>query len=337
MMGYPSDYLIFGGHFDLAMDLLDRRERGARQVFSTIYEPDFQAGRVNGVVSALFLHDHFLPEMALRKALDQIAVLHEEIEESEGRLVLCTSTQDILEAGRQGRFAVVLSFEGVEPLMGDLRLLRVFHALGVRGVGLTWSRRNEAADGSSFHPTGIGREGGLSPFGVKLVEEAERLKMFIDVSHINDPGFWDVMEIAEGPVVASHSNCRALCDHPRNLTDDQIRAIAERGGVIGMNALSPFVVSPTVKSRPDVSDLVDHVDHIVRLVGADFVGIGFDFDGSFEDYSGKGKAIEASDVLSGHKEIPLFVKELEQRGYSPKEIGKILGLNLMRVFEKTMG
>ena len=328
---------VLDGHFDLTMDLLDRRERGERDVYRKIFEEDFAAGRVSCIFSAIFLHSHFLPEMALRKALSQIAALHEEIEENGGRVAICTTTAEIRDAASKSRLAAVLSFEGVEPLLGDLRLLAIFHSLGVRGVGLVWSRRNEAAEGCSFHPVETGREGGLSAFGVQLVRKAENLGMFIDVSHMNDQGFWDVMDVARGPVIASHSNCRALCPHPRNLTDDQIRAIAAKNGVIGINALSAFVVPASEGRRAVLDDLVRHADHMAELVGTDHIGIGFDFDGKFMDYSGMGKAIEVYDVIHGHRDVPLFADALLRRGYSSSDIRKILGMNFMRVLENTIG
>lgn len=332
-----KDLFILDGHFDLTMDMLDRRERGEKNVYLNHYDRDFTAGGINCVFSALFLHDHFLPEMALRKALCQISVLHDEIEESHGRLKLCTSTAQIKEANSEGKLAVLLSFEGVEPLMGDMRLLRIFHSLGVRGIGLVWSRRNEAAEGCTFHPVEAGSEGGLSAFGLKLVRHAEELGMFIDVSHLNDSGFWNVMDVARGPVIASHSNCRSLCDHPRNLTDDQIKAIAAKNGVIGINALSAFVVSSAAGRKASVDDLVSHVDHMAGLVGTDHIGIGFDFDGTFLDYSGMGKAIDVYDVIDGHRETPVFTSCLRKRGYSDADIRKILGLNFLRVLGNTIG
>lgn len=332
-----KDLFILDGHFDLTMDMLDRRERGETGVYLNHYARDFSAGGINCVFSALFLHNHFLPEMALRKALCQISVLHDEITESDGRLKLCTSTAQIREANSTGQLGVVLSFEGVEPLMGDMRLLKIFHSLGVRGLGLVWSRRNEAAEGCTFHPVEAGSEGGLSAFGLSLVRHAEELGMFIDVSHLNDSGFWNVMEIARGPVIASHSNCRSLCDHPRNLTDEQIKAIAGKNGVIGINALSAFVLPSTVERKASVDDLVSHVDHMASLVGTDHIGIGFDFDGKFLDYTGMGKAIDVYDVIDGHRETPLFISCLRKRGYSELDIRKIVGGNFMRVLENTIG
>ena len=164
--------------------------------------------------------------MALRKALDQISFLYQEMAESAGALRLCRTMADARLARENGEVGVMLAFEGADPLMNDIHLLRIFYELGVRGVGITWSRRNAAADGAGVRNDAPFSGGGLTAFGVSLVQAAEKLGMFIDVSHLNDAGFWDVMNIAETPVIASHSNCRALVATLRNLADDQLEAIA---------------------------------------------------------------------------------------------------------------
>ena len=227
-------------HFDLTYDLANRRERKEQKVIETRYLKNLRKGGINLVVSAMFIHDLFLPEMGLRRALDQISYLHDELEETPGLFRLCRTAEEARSAGENGEIAIFLSLEGADPLQNDLGLLRIFYELGVRGLGLVWSRRNYAGDGAFFEKTREGKKGGLTPFGVRLVEKAEKLGMFIDVSHLNDEGFWDLMEIASRPVIASHSNCRSLADTMRNLDDEQIRALAKNGGVIGMNSVNMF-------------------------------------------------------------------------------------------------
>ncbi len=134
-----------------------------------------------------------------------------------------------------------MTVEGGEPLEGEIRILRVLYRLGVRGLGLTWNNRNELADGVGEDRTG----GGLTSLGRQVVQEMNRLGMFVDVSHLSEPGFWNVMELCTAPVIASHSNCSAVWNHPRNLTDRQIKAIAEHGGVIGVNLVPDFVGHPS--------------------------------------------------------------------------------------------
>ncbi|MBD3306550.1 membrane dipeptidase [candidate division KSB3 bacterium] len=329
--------LTVNAHFDLTYDIANKRDRRRRKVLETDYLEGLRQGDFNLIVSALFVHNYFLPEMALRKTLDQISYLLQEMEESPGIMRRCTTPDDILQAKQEGQIGILLSFEGIEPLQNDIHLLRVFYELGVRGVGLTWSRRNYAGDGAFFTTAREGRKGGLTPFGVAVIEAAEALGMFLDVSHLNDEGFWDVMKIAQQPVIASHSNCRALVNSMRNLTDRQIEALAEKGGVIGMNALSAFTGDVSANApRLTAEALLNHVDHIVKLVGVEHVGLGFDFCDTFEDYLTSGGNIETYDVLEGHGSLHEFTAGLIRRGYADEDILRILGGNFMRVFEATL-
>ena len=330
--------LTVNAHFDLPYDIANRRERGERKVVETQYLDGFRQGQFNLIVSALFVHNYFLPEMALRRTLDQISYLLQEMEETPGLMRLCTTPADITQTKDADQIGILLSFGGVDALQHDIHLLRIFYELGVRGVGLTWSRRNYAADGAFFSSMKEGRKGGLTNFGVEVIETAESLGMFIDVSHLNDEGFWDVMECATQPVIASHSNCRALADSMRNLTDRQIEALAEKDGVIGMNALSPFVgKSVHENTRLGADDLINHIDHVVKIAGVRHVGLGFDFCDSFANYLTMPGSLTTYDVVAGHGHLRDITAGLIQRGYSEDDILHILGGNFMRIFEATPG
>jgi len=317
-------------HFDLTYDVANRRDHGESRIVEDRYLPHFKGGDFNLIVSAIFINDMFLPEMGLRKALDQISYLHDEIAESPGKFRICRNMAEAHAARSAGELAIFLSLEGADPLQNDLGLLRIFYELGVRGLGLVWSRRNYAADGAFFSTAREGRKGGLTPFGVELIEKAEELGMFVDVSHLNDEGFWDVIDVIRKPIIASHSNCRSLAGSMRNLTDDQIRAIAHSGGVVGMNALNIFIRDN--EPHVTVSHFVDHVDHIVNIAGADTVGIGFDLCDSHADFLQMVPAIESHDIINTHAELGEFTRELIVRGYSDNDIIKILGGNFSRVF-----
>jgi len=336
----PDDILeknfVVDAHFDLAMDLQDKRDRGQNDVLRREHLPGFKQGKLNLVVSSIFLRDRYLPEMALRKALTQISILKQELAKLEGEIMLVTDRDSLEEALGKKIPGVLLSFEGAEPIGNDLDLLAIFRELGVRGIGLVWSRRNFVADGCFFSKKREGKKGGLTDFGVRVLEEAARLGMFIDVSHLNDEGFWDVMEFHDGPLIASHSNCRALVDSPRNLTDEQIKAIAEKGGVIGMNAYAAFVREDYKERRAGVGDLLDHLDHVVELVGVDHVGMGFDFCSGFKDFMSFSKEEVEYEVLDGHKEMHLWVRGLLERGYGEEDIRKILGGNFMDFFQRIL-
>ena len=322
-------------HFDLTYEVANRRERGQKQVIETDYLHQFKAGGFNLIVSAIFIQNHYLPEMGLRRALDQIAFLHKEIEESPGKFCICRNTKEARKAKENGEIGIFLSLEGAEPLQNDIHLLRIFYELGVRGLGLVWSRRNYVGDGAFFTTKKSGKPSGISHFGMTLIEEAEKLGMFIDVSHLNDEGFDDVMEICRTPVIASHSNCRAIASSMRNLTDKQIKAIAHKNGVIGMNSINKFVSDD--QNSIGVSHLVDHLDHVVQIAGIDHVGLGFDLCDSFKDYLQIEEELPSKDIIENHSKLDEFTAELIRRKYSEAEIHKILGGNFLRVYEQTAG
>jgi membrane dipeptidase len=325
---------VVDAHFDLPWDVANQRERGRKQVIADQYLARFREGGFNLILASIFIENFFLPEMGLRRALTQISHLEEELDTLGDAMMLCRRMEDIRQAANSDRIGLMLSLEGADPLQGDLNLLRIFYDLGVRSLGLTWSRRNEAADGCAFTCSAKSRPGGLTAFGRALVQKAEALGMLIDVSHLNEAGFWDVMAAAQLPVIASHTNCRALADTPRNLFDKQIEALAARGGVMGMNAISAFVGNGA--RQRGVDDLLDHLDHVVKVAGIAHVGIGFDFCGGFQNYLNLAHPLETYDVLAGHHHLKDFTAGLLQRGYREDDIECILGGNFLRVFEKVL-
>ncbi len=292
---------------------------GVRSELGHVDIPRLRDGGVDCQVFAVSSARDRTPPHALRTALDMIDVFHGECERNSDFIRPVTCHDDIMEAVREGKVAAMLSIEGADVIEGRLSMLRVFHRLGVRMVGLVHSLRNLLADGVSDARTG----GGLSELGVQVVEELDRLGVIVDVSHINDEGFRDVMDVARNPVIASHSNSRAVCDHPRNMTDEMIVALADGGGVMGMN-FAPSFVHPTA---PNVETLVDHVDHIVNLVGPDHVGLGSDFDGIRSTPAG----------LEDVTKMPGITEELLRRGYGEDDVKKILGGNHLRLIKRVVG
>jgi membrane dipeptidase len=237
------------------------------------------------------------------------------------RVVLKAS--DIEGAKPSGQVGVILGLEGAESLEGDLGVLRMLHRLGVRNVGLTWNFRNQAADGVGEERTG----GGLTTFGVSLVEEMNRLGIIVDIAHLAPAGVEDVLKVSQAPIIASHANARALCDHRRNLTDAQLEKIAKNGGVVCVTFVPAFVDGNEDKTT--LPRILDHVDHLVRVMGEDHVGLGSDFDGFFGD--------EKTEGLEDVSKMPAITVGLLQRGYSETAVQKILGGNLLRVFKKVVG
>ncbi len=333
---HDPQLFIADAHFDLAPDLWYRHVRGERKILAERYLPSLREGGISLVVSSLFLNDIYLPELALRGTLDQISVLLQEIEEEKDSVSLCTSSAEALKARQEGKIGMLLSFEGAEPLGKDPYLLRIFHSLGVRGIGLVWSRRNYVGDGCFFSPKDSGTPGGITDFGVGVLAEAERLGMFIDVSHLNDPGFWDVMNLTTKPVMASHSNCRSLAPSMRNLTDEQIRALGDRGGIIGLNVCSAFIAEDHQKRRITPEDMIRHVEHIISIAGIDCPCFGFDICDHLPDLGFSG-SIHSYDGLKHHGEVPTLLEAFRKKGYSEEDLAKIAGGNYLRFLKETLG
>ena len=289
---------------------------GKRSKLGHIDLPRLKEGGVDLQVYAISSERDPTPAYALRTAMEMIEAFYTECERYPKLVQPVTSHAEIMQAIEEDKIAAMLSIEGADVLEGRLSMLRVYHRLGVRMVGLVHSLRNLLADGVADNRT----KGGLSKLGVEVVEELNRLGMIVDVSHLSDAGFWDVLEISKDPVVASHSNARAVCPHPRNMTDEMIRALAERGGVMGMNFAPDFVD----KTRPSVETLVDH---IVDLVGPEHVGLGSDFDGIPNTPKG----------LEDASKMPAITEELVKRGYSEDYIRLILGGNHLRLIRQVAG
>lgn len=256
---------------------------------------------------------------AARKTFKLIDRYYHEIESNKDLITHCNSFKDILTTFESGKICSVLSVEGGEALLGEISALRVLYRLGVRSLCLTHNARNEIADGASFSSTG----GGLTPFGKEVVKEMNRLGMIIDISHIAEKGFYDVAELSQKPIIASHSDVKALCDHVRNLTDRQILTIKEKQGVIGVNYYSKFL---TDKGTGTIKDIINHIEYIASLAGIDHVGLGSDFDGI---------DMWPSD-MAGVEHINGIFNELAKLNYTDDEISKIAGGNFMRIAEQIL-
>jgi len=326
--------IVVDAHSDMLCDVAPKRKQGRKGVIEEDWVPAMRKGRIDIRVAVIYIESTRVPEFALKDGLDIAAALHKEVDESPS-ISQITKFDDIAKANRDGKIGLILGMEGAEPLGNDIELLRIFYILGLRMLTLTHVLRNYVADGAHFFPRKEGKPGGVTDFGVQVIEECNNLGIVIDVSHLNDPGFWDVMEFTKAPVVASHSNCRALQNHPRCLTDDQIKAVINNGGVIGMNSASIFVDD----KNPDLEHLVNHLDHIVQLGGIEHVGLGFDFCDyvlKYLDAEARAKLpnVAPATGLYGDEEVPNFTEALVKRGYKDDDIELILGKNFLRVFKE---
>jgi membrane dipeptidase len=333
------DRLQAGGvidlHFDLPMDLYEKRER--KNVLETEFLSELEAGNIGVVGVAIYIEDRYLPDMGLRVALDQIARLYAETQACQ-QFAICKSYREIQQARAKDKIALLITFEGVEPLGTDLDLLWIFYKLGVRAIGLTHARSNAAGHGGIFASRGSSPEG-LTNFGRDLVRECEALGVIIDLAHINPAGFNDVLSITTKPPIVSHTNVRRYNDIERNISDDQIKMIGKRRGVIGVNS----VLVSAKKEESTLDRYVDHIEHIANLIGIDGVGVGFDFfefiysqwpESAKKELAEKFTTPQFISDLRNHSHARNLTRKLIERGFNDEEIEKILRGNWLRIFEK---
>ena len=335
------DRLHAGGlvdmHFDLPMDLYEKRVRS--DTLTAHYLPELDAGNIGLIGAALYVEDRYLPEMGLRVALDEIARLYTEVKRTD-RFAICKTSQEIERARKANKIAIVITMEGVEPIGDDLNLLRVFYELGVRMIGLTHARRNAAGSGGVFEASGSSGDG-LTGFGREVIQECERLGIIIDLAHINPAGFKEIFALTKKPLIVSHTNARKFYDIERNISDEQINTVGERGGVIGLNAI---LVSETAKDAT-IDRYIDHIEHVVGLIGIDSVGIGFDFceylfqqlpESVRDELAAKLTMPHFIPELTNHSHARNFTRKLIERGYSDADIEKILRGNWLRILRELL-
>ena len=327
--------MIADAHNDLLSELSFREDEGEENPFAAHWLAQLEEGGVELQVCAVYVEVQQLPEGALRVALKQAAAFWRLIAANPGRVRPVLTRTDLDGNG----IGLLLALEGVEPLGCDPLLLDAFARLGVRMIGLTWNRRNTFADGA-------GEPGGLSVLGRELVGRFAELGIVLDLAHASERTFWDALEYApDAQVMVSHACCRAVTDSPRNLSDEQLRGIAARGGVVGMMAL-PSVVDP---DSPTLERFVDHFDHAVDVMGVEHVALGGDFIRQlFASGAARVSARERSfappgielgrgmDELHGPAQYPELVGLLRRRGYDGDRLDAILRGNLLRVLRAAL-
>lgn len=325
--------MISDAHLDLGMDLLRCHREGNPHVLTEYYVPHWQVNDVGLIVAAIYLSRQNSDEEYRQEALAQIAALKQELQETD-KAVLCTNGAQLEQARGNGQTALLLSLEGAEPIGEDPGRLEEFYGLGVRLLGMCWSRENKAGIGGGYEAGEETDLCGLKCVGKELVHRANNLGMMVDVSHLNEGGCQDVAELAQLPFFASHSNTRALRPMDRNLSDQTIQAIAASGGMIGLNGYSGLVAATTEETT--VAALADHADYLKKRIGAGKLGLGLDLmerissgDGTF---TSGGITMKSFDVIPDHSAVPGFLAELEQRGYTAEELTGIAGENWFEFF-----
>ncbi|WP_370026127.1 dipeptidase [Planotetraspora sp. GP83] len=336
-----ADAVVADTHNDLLMAVSARPPRMWASFFRDQWLPQLVAGGVDVQVLPVFIDDQYRPEGALRQTLRMIECAHVLAEGNPETVRICSDGQQIDEALALGRIALVLAMESMPGIGDSVELISTVHRLGVRVASVAHWDRTALADGSGQDGTGSR----LTSHGVEALQEMERLGMIFDVSHLGASGVGHVLEIATRPVIATHSSARALRDHHRNLTDDQLRGIAAGGGVVCVNFLAAFLTEDAGSATID--HLVDHIGHVAGVAGIDHVGLGPDFireihrdltppccEGFGLGDIDSGAAIPG---LDGPRGLPMVTEALLKHGFAEEEIVKILGGNVMRLFRAELG
>ncbi|MEW6730414.1 MAG: dipeptidase [Acidobacteriota bacterium] len=356
------DALVIDGHADTIQLVLAGRDLAMRGKDGHLDIPRMREGGLDAQFFAIFVDSIYQGEAAAQRTRQIIDRIEHICKQHSEQLTLVRSAGETEEAVENGDIAILMGIEGGHAINNSLTVLEEFYQRGVCYLGLTWSNTNDWADAAGD----VVRHHGLSDFGERVVREMNRLGMLIDISHASDETFYDVLATSKQPVIASHSACRALTNHPRNLTDEMLRALARNGGVCCINFYSEFVdesyrrrqpryhkpsagalsakqfggnldawavarfqrfLADNGNPPPDLTALIDHIDHAVKVAGIDHVGLGSDFDG----ISSLPRGLE--DV----SKLPAITCALAARGYSQNDIKKILGGNLLRVLRTVKG
>jgi membrane dipeptidase len=356
--------IVLDTHDDTTQRFLDGKfDLGERTNTGSIDIPRMKEGGLSAIFFSIWIPSKVTGPEAVRRALEQIDAVREQVRKHSHDIVLATTAAEIREAKKKGQIAALMGVEGGHMINSDLTVLRKFANLGVRYMTLTHSGNDEWADSS----TDKAAHNGLTDFGKDVVREMNRLGVMVDISHVSDKTFADALAISKAPMIASHSSCRAICDAPRNMTDEMMKALAAKGGVVQINYHVGFLsqefrdaekADPKINAeigqevnkrcgdneacqllegdkltrqaveqgklpRVGYEKIIEHIDHALKVAGPDHVGLGSDFDGANMPYG-----------MEDATKLPLITEALLKKGYSESDVRKILGENTLRVMSE---
>ena len=356
--------IVIDTHNDITSPMTDKDyDLGARDTSGQTQTdlPRMKEGGIDAEFFAIYVSARYAREGgSARRALDMIDDVYEQARRHTGELEMAFTSDDIRRISKKGKIAALMGIEGGHAIEDSLAALRMFYRLGVRYMTLTHSNTNNWADSSGdINNANVKHHNGLTDFGREVVKEMNRIGMMVDISHVADKTFWDVIEVSQAPVIASHSSARQLTDIPRNMTDDMLRAVGKKGGVVMINFGSSFVNTKYVRPSPELQAqldearrtfagdpdrmrqeiakltgprprvtldmLIDHIAHVAKVAGIDNVGLGSDFDGV------GGNLPEGMEDIS---KLPAITYELLKRGFSESDVKKILGENFLRTMSE---
>lgn len=325
---------VVDAHLDLAGEILLRRQSGERGIIQKYYLENFKKAGIKLVFSSVFVENKNLGH-AWQNAMDQIRVLKEEIK-ALPEVMLVTGREELEALLAGGQIGILIYMEGLECIGEDIDKLDELYQLGVRGASLVWSRKGALATGCGTATDKCKKKGPLTEAGIRAIKRLEERSMFLDVSHLNDEGFFQVCRLAKRPFLATHSGARAVYDSYRNLTDEQMKALAESGGVMGVNGCK-YIAGSLAGNHLEM--LRRHIEYEAEKIGICHVGYGFDLCDSY----GRGKAAlegrtyaDQDDCFADHSQIPFLTAALLDGGMKEEEVRRILGGNFVEYLRKAL-
>ena len=321
-------------HADLPFEVLRQRETGHRKVLQERFLSLLKKGSVSTVISPIWIPGDYKPN-GLKRGMQMADAFLEDVNESKA-FMLVRSYKELLDAEKKKKIGLILGCEGGEIIENDIHLLHVYYRLGLRVFGFMWNQRNLLADGWE-HATD---DHGLSDFGRQVVEEVEKMHILIDLAHMARKGWWDVIDMAKRPLMVSHTSTRGPPNaSDRAMTDDQLRAIADNGGIVGIIAVYS---ESSIRSVPDLKAYCDHVEYVANVAGPEHIGLGPDlgywfFENGRPETFANWTDWRMTKDLEDHSKLPDVLRELSRRGMSDREIRMIARDNFLRVFKKVVG
>lgn len=321
---------IFDAHSDIWMKSVNEKRLGNEDYFMNTHFPKLKEGKILGGIFVVYTRtdEKVDPVRYFWKEIGGVIGEIRELKEKDAPIDFIKFYNEIEIAMKKGHFFALMGLEGLSGIEGDIEQINTLYNLGFRHASLTWNEENHFAAGAAIEDDSKG----VTPLGEEAIKLMDKLGMILDVSHLNQRSFWDVTEIWKKPIIASHSNSNAIFHHRRNINDEQAKAIAKSGGVIGVNACGEFLH----KDNPQMSCYLDNIEHLVSIAGLEAVGIGFDFC----DFLGSGslgpdemitKDVEGlEDITTGGA----VLEGLKARGFSSEDVEKIAHRNFLRVIKE---
>lgn len=320
---------IFDGHSDIWTDVTTRTLKGESDIIRKYHLKKLKEGKISGSIFVIWIDPPYT-EDPYGRTLQIMDSINKELDYCKDEIYLAKSYNDIEKAIQENKIYVFIGLEGLSSIGENLELIDAYYDFGARHASLTWNEQNALATGVKGDSSR-----GLTELGKRAVKKINEKNMILDVSHLNEKSFWDVVDTTDKPIIASHSNCKSLCDVPRNLSDEQLKKIAEFNGLVGLNSFNQFVHKD--EDKQNVEMLVRHVVHMADVMGVDHIGIGMDYCDFLDDSSMNSFSSQETSYTKGLEDASKtynLIIEMGKAGFSKDEIEKIAYKNFNRIIKE---